>query len=318
VVKLQRPTVNLPLVAFLGIALVFSCGPDAGNYPILRDDPCLECEPDVAPEPDLLLGEVGIPDVPLEDWDTTGAGPLTGIFAVEAIVLAKVVIDVETRQLFRLRILQTGTYIRQTVTMCELSLPSVAGIADLIITPQLREVMRRKVVEAEGDYLSSADPVGADYLPDPVVVVVGAELDDPGADDLPTPDDLSTAVDEDDDGFPGITVEADVVVCDGREQLYAALRTVSQLEGVVEDINTITGTVTPELDVAVLDYSDPCLAVAANLPIEMLEGSTFRAVRLSVEHDIDENGNVSCAEVSLSAEELFGEYWGPAEIPEEE
>ena len=65
---------------------------------------------------------IEIPPEPLEDWDTTDAGPLSGIFAVEAQITANVVLPVATRQLFRLRIVQHGTTLRAKTTLCAFKL----------------------------------------------------------------------------------------------------------------------------------------------------------------------------------------------------
>lgn len=290
---------------------LLSCGPNPDDVPFLRttrtaEDVAQEVQPDVVGD----LGDLGIPDAPLEDWGVSEGGPLTGIFAVEVIIKANVVIDIETRQLYRLRIHQEGTTLRQRTTLCRLSLPVVEGVAELVIPPGTESVIRTKADEREGDYLSRAEPLaGADYLPEAGIIVVGAELADPENDPLPTPQDLSTAADEDGDEQPGVTVAATALVCEEQEELYVALRVAAPLEGVVDDENTITGTVSPELEQSVLGYSDACLAAAAQLPIRITEGSTFQALRMGPETDLDRNGNMSCEEIVLAAPDLFGEYW---------
>lgn len=60
---------------------------------------------------------------------------------------------------------------------------------------------------------------------------------------------------------------------------------------------------------SVLDYSDPCMSAAADLPIELLDGATFKAVRVDASYDINDNGNVTCGEIVVAAEALFGAYW---------
>ncbi|MCZ7682570.1 MAG: hypothetical protein M5U28_28760 [Sandaracinaceae bacterium] len=68
-------------------------------------------------------GPPEIPDEPLEDWDEEGAGPLTGIFAVEVIIPARAVVDLESRQLYRLRILQRDDQVRMRISPCRFALP---------------------------------------------------------------------------------------------------------------------------------------------------------------------------------------------------
>ena len=287
-----------------------ACGPDASRYPYVRLE---RVNPDAGADGDAA-GDGGlapIPAVPLEDWDIAGAGPLTGIFAVEVTVKAKVVIDIESRQLYRLRLLQRGRQVRQRASLCRLLLPSVEGVADIRVPPALEAVLRARAVEGTGDWLTAEDPVGAGYAPEAAPIIVGAELADPVADPLPTPEDPSTAVDEDEDGHPGVTLVAEAFVCEGPEELYAALRTTAALSGTVEDLDTLSGEVLPTLDQSVLGYSADCLGAAANLPISLREGSTFSALRVAGERDLDGNGNVSCEEVVRAAPELFGAHWLP-------
>ncbi len=291
-----------------------SCGPSADDAPFLRSSP----DPDVYEDADAdarIAGDAAnrdVPDAPLEEWDTSEAGELSGIFAVEVVVRVNVVIDVETRQLFRLRILQDGQdgrTLRQQTTLCRLLLPSVEGLAEITIPPALENLIQTKADDRTGRFLSSADPVGARYTPDPAFFLIGAELESPETDPMPDQDDLTGALDEDGDGQPGVTLVASAIVCDEPAELYAALRTRAGLSGTVTDLNTIEGEVDPVLDQSVLGFSDPCIAVAADLPIEVDDGNTFLARRVGNEEDLDGNGNVSCTEIVRAAPTLFGEYW---------
>ncbi len=301
-------------IILLSVSLAFSCGPSPEDVPFLRTDRTdTDPDADASDGDELDDGDVRLSDAPLEDWDVSDGGPLTGIFAIEVIVNANVVIDIETRQLYRLRIHQNGRTVRQHLTLCELSLPTVEGVAELRIPPATEAVIQTKSDEREGDFLDRSDPlVGATYIPDPATIVVGAELTS-DEDPLPTSDDPTNASDEDGDGEPGVTIVASTLVCDQPESLYVALRVSASLAGTIDDLDTISGTVEPELEQSVLGYSDPCLAPAASLPIEITDGSRFLALRTTPEHDLDQNGNVSCDEISESAVELFGDYWLPAE-----
>jgi hypothetical protein len=252
-----------------------------------------------------------IPPEPLEPWDTTDAGPLTGIFAVETTINARVGIPVETRQLFRLRLVQRGTSLQQKTTLCAFKLPKVEGLATLLIPKQLQALMSQKHVESSGEFLSSDGLIGAAYFPPPSLLTVGADLGDPVKDPLPTKDDLSTAIDEDQDGNPGVTLLASVVTCgeDRLEKLFVALRTGVTLSGKVITPDRIEGKAEVELDQSVLGFSDDCLTSAAQINILVLPGSPFRAVRVGDAEDLDDNGNVSCPEIAAGAVSLFGAFW---------
>jgi hypothetical protein len=294
--------------AVAALALLAACGPSADGYEPVRTE---RGAPDAGP-PDagpLDTGPPDVPDEPLEDWDTTGAGPLSGIFASEVTVNASVVIDVESRQLYRIRLLQRGAEVRARVQPCRILLPSVPGVADLIIGPETEAVLRTKTFEAEGPFLSAPDPVGASYRPPSTVIVVGAELADPAADPLPTMEDPTTAIDEDADGNPGVTIDAETVLCREPEEAYVALRAAAALDGVVEDLDTIAGTVDPQLDFEILGFSDECLGAAAALDVMVRPGSAFRALRVGDAQDLDGNGNVSCTELAWFAPRLFGDHW---------
>lgn len=289
----------------LALATIASCGPNADDYPYLRPDAGY---PDGLPPEDAGPSNI-IEDDPLEDWDTTGAGPLSGIFAVELTIKANVIVEVESRQLARFRLLQRGREVRMRTQTCRLALPSVAGVVDLTIPLALEMLLRSKAEEHLGDYLSADDPVGARFEPPDLFSLIGAELDDPRNDPLPTQANPLSALDEDDDGHPGVTVYADTLLCAQQESVFVALRTVGTMSGTVHSADSFDGTLEPVLEQSVLGYSHDCMATAAALDIEILPGSSFRAVRLGDSFDIDENGNITCGEIVEAAAELFGAYW---------
>ncbi|MBI3205850.1 MAG: hypothetical protein HYZ29_30220 [Myxococcales bacterium] len=307
----MRRALALSLGALGPLAFGPSCGPK-DDVPVLRDDHCPVggCTDASA---DVDAGPVVIPPEPLEEWDTADQGPLSGIFAVETTINAKVGIPVETRQLFRLRLVQHGKKIKQKTTLCAFKLPKVEGLATLIIPPALQTLMAQKHVEAEGDLLSSEALIGAAYLPPPSLLVVGAQLKDEVKDPLPNKEDLTTAVDEDQDGSPGVTLLASVVTCgEGKlEKLFVALRTGVKLKGKVLTPDRIEGKAEVDLDQSVLGFSDDCLTTAAQINIVVEPGSPFRAVRVGSAQDLDDNGNVSCPEIVVKGGALFGDFWGP-------
>lgn len=303
------------MVRWIAIALLamVGCGPSADAYPYLREAGCeMPCERHVDAGTDAGRSDAGppeIPDEPLEDWDETGAGPLTGIFAVEVVIPARAVIDLETRQIYRLRLLQHDDQLRMLISPCRFALPSVPSVATLTLPPRLEDVLHGIAIENEGPYLSAADPIGATLTTPTTVVVLGADLASPATDPLPTMDMQETALDQDMDGQPGVTIEADTVLCRMREEAYVAIRATVAMSATIDDLDRIEGAVTPGLDQSVLGISDPCLTASTTLTIELVDGAHFTALRVGDERDIDDNGNVSCSELAWWAPQLFGDYW---------
>jgi hypothetical protein len=311
----ERPP-REPMRALAALILAFallSCGPSRDAYPYVRQEHCPpDCDASVDSGHDGGRSDAGppvVPDEPLEDWDTTDAGPLSGIFALEVAVLANVVVDLETRQLYRVRMLQHGTNVRVRLQACVIDLASIRGLADLHFTPATESAIRSHVIDLEGGYLSAMDPVGATFAPPRTFVTIGANLAMPETDPLPTMADPTLALDEDADGNPGVTIDATAVVCDLPEQVFASFRASIALSGVVGDIDSFDGTVDPTVEQTVLGYTDECLRVAANLVVMIRPGSVFHARRVGDAEDLDHNGNVSCPEVAWAGGPLFGEYW---------
>jgi hypothetical protein len=287
-------------------AVLAGCGPDIDEYALLRPDAGY---PDAA----ILDQDPGatnwIEDDPLEDWDTTAAGPLSGIYAVEVIVSLEAIVAVQARQLARWRLLQHGTKLRIRSQLCRLGMPSVPGVAEISVPLALEKVLRAKVVDTEGEYLSSAEPAGAELTAPEMLTILGASLVEPGADPLPTADDPENALDEDADGHPGVTLAVEALTCGRTEWIYGAVRSSARLAGKVESEERLLGDAEPRLEQSVLGMSDDCLAAATELPIEILPGSTFLAVRVGLDRDVNHNGNVTCGELVVAAPELFGPYW---------
>ncbi len=302
------------MVRWIAIAavLLVGCGPSADDYAYLREAGCeMPCEVhDAGTDAGRFdAGPPEIPDEPLEDWDETGAGPLTGIYAVEVVIPARAVIDLESRQIYRLRMLQHDDQVRMRISPCRFALPSVPSVATLTLPPRLEDVLRGIAIESEGPYLSAADPIGATLTTPTSVVLLGADLANPATDPLPTMDMQSTAIDQDADGNPGVTIAAETVLCSMPEEAYVALRATVAMSATVSDVDRIEGAVMPGLDQSVLGISDRCLTAATSLTIELLDGAHFTALRVGDERDIDHNGNVSCSEMAWWAPQLFGDYW---------
>ncbi|HEX7602083.1 MAG TPA: hypothetical protein VF316_10775 [Polyangiaceae bacterium] len=301
---MRRAVLALGLLGFAAAA----CGPDAASVPLERTTHCPKtgC---VDGGPSADAGPVVIPPDPLESWDMTDAGPLTGIFAMESTINARAIVPVELKQIFRLRIVQRGTHIHQKVTLCAFKLPVVPNVATLVIPPAMQALIQTKTTESEGDYLSSDAVVGATYAPPSPFVLVGANLANAATDPLPTQSDLTHAADEDGDSHPGVTLLANVVTCGHFEQLYVALRTAVALTGTVLTPNAIEGKMDVRLEQAILGWSDPCLSSAAQINIQIEPKSPFRGQRVGAAEDVDGNGNVSCPELIVNAGNIFGTSW---------
>ena len=303
-------------LAVLGLAIAaaaavvaVACGPSASNVPVLRESGA-GCLPGYGcTDGGLTLdsGPITIPPEPLEDWDAAADGSLSGIFAVEATVTAQAGVTVTSKQLYRLRIAQSGTHIHQKTTLCDLSLPST-NIATLAIPPALQTLIQSRAVENDGDYLSSASVLEAQYLPPQFVEVLGASLANPATDPLPSIDAGAGATDDDNDGNPGVTLVAQVVTCTSLQELYVALRATGVLSGTVETPDLIKGYAQIHLNESVLGYSDPCLAAAAAISIVVEPDSPFRAQRVGTAEDVDHNGNVSCPEIVINAPNIFSDW----------
>jgi len=305
------PSAARSTAAVMLLAFVFACGPEPGDLPFERTERTVDAGVDGGADAgEVDAGPPPIPDEPLEDWDVEGAGPLSGIFAVELNVKLRAVVDLEAKQLYRMRVLQRGSTVRMRAEPCEMGLPSVPGLADLIIPERLLEVIRDKTVEEEGDFLSQPEAVGARIVPPRLVVVLGAMLEDEVDDPLPTADDLEVAFDEDEDGHPGVSVDVDTLLCRGEiHQAYTAVRVVADLRGTVEELDRVSGTIDAVLEPSFLGFSDDCLTAAAMLEVEPAPGSTWLGLRVGDDEDIDGNGNVSCPEISYYASRLFGDHW---------
>ena len=65
--------------------------------------------------------------------------------------------------------------------------------------------------------------------------------------------------------------------------------------------------VDPTLEQSILGISHRCLSAATTLEVEILDGSTFSAVRVGADEDIDGNGNVTCPELVWYAPRIFDE-----------
>jgi hypothetical protein len=306
----------------LGLAMTISCAP-AG--------PANQWVAPIWPDSvEIDLGEPAEVCAPVADegpWDSENKGALTGYFAVEAIIKAKVIIaTIETRQYLLLRLEQDGTRVRQKVTVCELRLPSFEGLVELKIPPPAQALIQSKAQVVEGEFLS-ADEVGATYSTGPQLVLVGAELaGDPMTSALPTDESPacpaegeSCTTDEDCDGFPGITMAADVLLCDdGVEQLYIALRTIVDLDGEVgPGFNSLEGTVSPALEWSVLGYSNDCLEVAKAINLEIIDDTPFKAIRVDgrngfeINIDDDGDGEIRCSDLSAALKNELADWVTP-------
>ena len=230
----------------------------------------------------------------------------------DLVIKARAIIDLDTTQYFLVTFDQNGTHLDVATRTCDIALPSVPDVAEVVIPDKLRDVFRRDVVMTAGDFVSGTDG-GAKYTPPAEVVVLGADLANPATDPLPTEADQTNAVDQDEDGHPGVTVEADVAaVCQGWQKLYVALRTTVTLDGTVLSSNEIVGDMEATLEQEILGMSDPCLSASDGIEVEVLPGSVFRARRIdgandSTDLDANSDGAIDCEELTAGVETVFGD-----------
>lgn len=292
------------------LVLLVACGPSPGDLDFVRDERCEPlCDAAAMDAPDAFDADLDagpvIPDEPLEDWDVDGAGPLTGIYAMRIAVNVKVVVDLVAIQDYRLRLVQRGRNIRMKAEPCSVGLPNIPNVAELVLPEALDALLKTKVTEEEGEFLSAEDPVGAMFAPPRVLVLLGADLENPFEDPLPTLDMLDNAFDEDGDGNPGVSIEASTVLCPEPEQAYVTVRLIADTGGTIESLDRFGGTVEASIEPTFLGFSDDCLEAAASLVIEPQPGSSFEAIRMGDAQDLDDNGNVSCPEITWLAPTIF-------------
>ncbi len=300
--------------ALVGLAVLVApaCGPSASNDSFERTSRA--CLPAICPDASTAAAtDAAGANEPLEPWPDSSAGLVSGVYAMHAVASASIAgVQISLQLLYRLRLLQEtsgSTGIRQSTTLCALKLPSVKNIATLTIPPRLAALIPEKsAVESQGDFLSSAGTAQT-YAPPPLVLVLGAHLEDPATDPLPSMSDPTDEWDEDQDGHPGVTVSATVLTCTGTQQLYVAIRTAGTVTGTFTGFDTIDGTVTISESESVIGYSDPCLSVAAELNPKLNPECPFHAQRLATEEELNAKGNVSCADIVAQAPMLYGSEW---------
>jgi hypothetical protein len=299
-------------VALGALASIGACGPSASNYAVERTtDACVPgaCLEASAPP---VATDAGRDNTPLEPWDDSSAGPMSGVYALHTVVTATVGgQEVALQLLFRLRLLQTFNtdQIQQSTTLCALELPSVKNIATLVLPSTLETIMQQaSATVAQGKFLSGTGS-SQTYTPPPFLLVLGAKLDDPGNDPLPSLMSLAGEWDEDHDGHPGVTIDATVFTCTATQNLYVALRTKGTLSGTLKSSGTIDGTMAVEESESVLGYSDSCLSVAAGIDPMLSPTAPFHAQRLADESALHTSGNVSCGDIVAMAPMLYGSAW---------
>lgn len=294
------------------LALGGACGPSAGGDSYERTShACLPgaCLEAAAPPASV---DSGLGNLPLEPWPDTNAGPLSGVYSMLGVVTATVAgLPVSLQLLFRLRILQTfdTSSAQQSNTLCALKLPSVTGVATLVVPPLLEGIIQQASdVVSTGDFLPLTGSTRS-YTPPPFLLVLGAKLANPKTDPLPTAMDLTDQWDEDHDGNPGVTVDATVFLCTAAQQLYVAIRTQGTLTGTFTPAGNIDGTMAVTESESVLGYSNMCLMAAAELDPRLSPTTSFHANRLADESQLHQNGNVTCDDIIAQAPKLYGSAW---------
>jgi hypothetical protein len=239
-----------------------------------------------------------------------GSFDLTGTWAAKVEVTAIVVgTTLKSTQYYLSQMTQTGTDVAYSIRVCDYTIPSVPGVAEISVPPALKQIIKNKVVSAQGAFLSGTEP-GASYSPPRQVTLLGANLANPETDPLPTQQNQATAIDEDGDGNPGVSLDATVLLCPGTQQLYVALRLGATLHGTVLDSSTITGTADTTSEQSVLGYSNPCLAASSSIQVDIQPGSPLKDVRIDGQYgspdlDSDTSGDITCDELVAQIDVAF-------------
>jgi hypothetical protein len=245
----------------------------------------------------------------------SGAVDLAGQWAVQAKLnvqitgnpesLVLLCPDPQTRPatlLLKVDVTGSGTSYQQTVSVCEIGLPTVlGGVGSCPSDPSQALETEIKPASALAAYLPSvtipsvavtlgAAEVGQAYDPDPFALVLGATLASPASDALPfwdtaktgcgsgAPDpqpadcvtNLGQVTDEDSDGEIGVTLEAHAVDSDGTTVIdgvaSAVLRVAPTLTGTIANESCLTDTLSANLEYSIVDSDVTLTGAPINTP----------------------------------------------------
>lgn len=239
--------------------------------------------------------------------------------------------------LLRVSATQTAGSLAMDISVCDITLPVVAGAAgecgaenlEIAITPGAELAARLPMIPVPTATSTFTTTTGGSPLrPGPFALVVGAALAS-ASDPLPTWDTTRAGcapgvggmtmacvtsaellADDDMDGRPAVTVNAMADtpgVLEGRA--FVVIRVTPQLDGIIRNSNCVEGSVTTSLDLSIIG-SDVLLSgtpldtptVIQNIPpFEILPTSSFTMLRGDGEGDLnfddDGDGTMSCAEL---------------------
>jgi len=272
--------------------------------------------------------------------DGSTFGPLTGRSAVQGLLNVHVdaggliKVDTTSELLLTLDLAQTDTSLTVSAQVCSIQIPDIPlSGQDMPIQFEIPQATLDSVgVVAGTASLSSATQTCADFMSQPLTIVLGAKLDPgsiataplPAADDnnqfttctgpgttCAPGDTLDTncVCDQEDDSNPGATLVTHNVPGIMLDKVFATLRTTFSLSGQVFTTDLVRGTIDATLDTGVLACellgNMPCsadnvtLVKALNPKVTQQPAtpSTFTAVRVS--------GGTTCADVIANKGTLF-------------
>lgn len=275
--NLQRSQCGLFLVVLLSVA----CGLEPGSSQF--DDQVIEAVDDNGePLPDEALGE------------GTGAGTMAGTWML-AHQASSCVLGFEqvTHAYYLIEIEEAGAGLRETRTLCELSLTPLLGF-----TPVASQEVLASIEFPPIDYglLPTLLP-GGTYTSSTEVGLWGVTLDNPVEDSLPTDPDDERVIDGDGDGNPGVSMALEGSGC----SRFMGQRQIVRYFGTLQAPNDIRGQSATVTDTVVYGASGSvCQLAPAVDPNDAL--SQFRMVRVdgrggSVQAN-DGEGPITCEDIA--------------------
>jgi len=196
-----------------------------------------------------------------------------------------------THATYLIEIIQEGSTLEETRTLCDTELSEVLGMKIHIPQAVLESI---DFIDQDLGLVSSLR-VGGSYLSSSELALWGLSLDNPATDPIPPSSDDDRVLDTDQDGNPAVTF---MVGTDCER--YQAQRQLMRYHGSFTTPNQIDGQSAGITDMVVYGGSNNFCTIAP--PVESNDASSrFRMVRVdgkggSIRADRNEDGTITCAE----------------------
>lgn len=201
-----------------------------------------------------------------------------------------------TTQLFatkRVEWRREGVQVQWRERVCGMSSTEIFGT--LTVYPEL---LVSSLPEVERQATLSDAVVGATFVMEAQVTLLGAILEDPYLDPMPDTAEDPEVWDQDGDSLPGVTVRVDQELL-GSGEVYVAQRTFTSYEGVVESATRVGGYLESDNEQVVLDASTWWLLLETNSRDDPERDHSWFAFE-QIE------SSMSCEDIQDQAGELFG------------